>query len=185
MELNIETRAALLDGSQFGFVGVSQAPEWAANRIAEIRHAIVEKRAVPAPSREYVRAAEQRSLANRTFTRGLLSSLRRGQSLQDLYHEQTGREFRPFGPAPSVRKTNAAPTVRGRESLEQIAKRNGIPVAQMEAAELRRRLNKAGAEIAAYNLPTGPMTADEREAMKRRLDVAAGLRAPERFPWEL
>jgi len=50
----------------WGSVGDS-CPDHFVERIIEIRQAIVEKRAVPAPSRSYVAGAEQRSLESRAF----------------------------------------------------------------------------------------------------------------------
>jgi hypothetical protein len=47
------------------------APAWAKARILEIRSAVVEKRSIPAPSREFIADCEQRSLSSlgRTATR--------------------------------------------------------------------------------------------------------------------
>jgi len=50
----------------WGSVGDS-CPDHFVERILEIRQALVEKRSVPAPSRNYVAGAEQRSLASRAF----------------------------------------------------------------------------------------------------------------------
>jgi hypothetical protein len=46
-----------------GWSNASSAPDWAKARILEIRSAIVEKRSIPAPSRDYVVGAEKRSAA--------------------------------------------------------------------------------------------------------------------------
>jgi len=63
MELTPERRAELLTWGGYG--DASRAPLWAQQRILEIRQAIVENRAVPPPSRQYVAEAEQRSLAQK------------------------------------------------------------------------------------------------------------------------
>jgi len=52
---------------RLGWGDATTAPEWAKARILEVRQAIVEKRSVPAPSRDYVAGAEKRSLASRAF----------------------------------------------------------------------------------------------------------------------
>jgi hypothetical protein len=173
MNITAETRAALLDGEAYGFALATGAPKHFQDRLVEIRSALVEKRSIPQPSAAY----QTRSMAAGHFSRNIV----RPKSLQDRFLEIHGYEFRP---TPLVRKTNAAkPVVK--QTVEQLSKRSGIPVERLIDAENRHRIEKAGKEIAAYNLPTGSMTADEREAMKRRLDVAAGLREPERFPWEI
>lgn len=116
-----ERRAALLEGSRFGLPTVSETcPKHFADRIVEVRQALVEKRAEPAPSREYVRAAEQRC--------ALL--------------ERTGKFVRNLWP---VRKPIVA-------TVEQIAKRNGIPVERLQDAELRIKAAKLGEEIRAEKI---------------------------------
>jgi hypothetical protein len=66
MILDQETRKALLtgvvDGHVIGWPDASTAPLHFQERIIEIRHALVEKREAPAPTREYIQAAEKRSL---------------------------------------------------------------------------------------------------------------------------
>lgn len=79
MELTNEQRQ-LLEGDEeraarnlpkLGWASAASAPDWAKQRILEVRSAIVEKRSVPAPSREYLAGAERRSaslgFANRLF----------------------------------------------------------------------------------------------------------------------
>lgn len=70
MQLTIEQRQ-LLEGDEkraqrnaplMGWSDASRAPDWAKERIIQIRSAIVEKRAIPAPSGTYIAAAERRSL---------------------------------------------------------------------------------------------------------------------------
>jgi hypothetical protein len=71
MELTTEQRVLLEGDSQraqrdlplLGWGDATDAPDWAKQRILEIRSAIVEKRSVPSPSREYVAGAERRSAA--------------------------------------------------------------------------------------------------------------------------
>ena len=71
MNFRVEQRN-LLDGDAvrkerrekpLGFADASTAPDWAKVRIIQVRSAIVEGRAVPAPSRAFNAACEQRSLA--------------------------------------------------------------------------------------------------------------------------
>jgi hypothetical protein len=82
MELSAEKRQELLIGDIerktrnlpcFGFADATGAPGWAQRRILEIREALVENRAIPAPSPEYLAGCEQRSAvaaaAMRTVTR--------------------------------------------------------------------------------------------------------------------
>ena len=130
MELNVETRAALLDGSDYGFASAKTAPRHMQERIIEIRHAMVEKRPVPKPSAVYV----QRSIAAGTVSNKVVCT----SSLEDVYFEQTGKQFQR--PAGGVRKTNT-PT------LEQLSKRSGVPLADLQAAQLRGRAERLGAQI--------------------------------------
>jgi hypothetical protein len=57
MVITAETRTALLDGGDFGFASAKTAPKRFQDRIVEIRHAIIEKRSIPAPSNAYIRSA--------------------------------------------------------------------------------------------------------------------------------
>jgi hypothetical protein len=52
----------LLENRALGFVSAETAPSYFRARILEVRRAIVEKRSVPAPTREYIDGAEQRSM---------------------------------------------------------------------------------------------------------------------------
>jgi hypothetical protein len=52
----------LLENRALGFVSAETAPAYFRARILEVRRAIVEKRSVPAPTREYIAGAEQRSM---------------------------------------------------------------------------------------------------------------------------
>jgi hypothetical protein len=70
--LTVEQRAELLMGDderavrnlpKLGWADASCAPAWAQARILEVRSAIVESRPIPAPSREFIAGAEQRSAA--------------------------------------------------------------------------------------------------------------------------
>ena len=70
MQLTTEQRQLLEGDAQraqrnqplMGWSDASTAPDWAKERILEIRSAIVEKRSVPAPSGRFIAAAERRSL---------------------------------------------------------------------------------------------------------------------------
>jgi len=70
MQLTNEQRVLLEGDAQraqrnlplMGWSDATTAPDWAKERILEIRSAIVEKRSVPAPSGRYIAAAERRSL---------------------------------------------------------------------------------------------------------------------------
>lgn len=66
-----------------GFISVgTNCPAWAQARILEVRSAIVEKRTIPAPSREFIAGCEQRSaLAARSvkFVNRLFPTPRRDQ----------------------------------------------------------------------------------------------------------
>jgi hypothetical protein len=98
MQFTIEQRN-LLDGDAarkerrekpLGFVDATTAPDWAKVRIIQVRSAIVEGRAVPAPSRAFVAGCEQRALAaKRAVASGKDAELRRRLNEQA---EQIGRE---------------------------------------------------------------------------------------------
>ena len=110
MEPTQEQRQELLEGderraerklSPLGFGDATTAPDWARERIIEIRSAIVEKRAVPAPTRSWTAGAEKRSLARTAqgtralnFVNRLLPT--RTRSLEDIFLQQYGIEYRVF-----------------------------------------------------------------------------------------
>jgi hypothetical protein len=62
MNLTPEKREALLTGASDyrggGFADASSAPKRFADRIVEIRHALIERRPIPEPSAEYRAAAD-------------------------------------------------------------------------------------------------------------------------------
>jgi hypothetical protein len=73
MEFTVEQRH-LLQGDEtregrkekcLGFGDATLAPDWAKARIIQVRSAIVERRAIPAPSRAFIAGCEQRSIAQR------------------------------------------------------------------------------------------------------------------------
>jgi hypothetical protein len=86
MEFTVQHRN-LLDGDETrrerrerprGFGDASNAPDWAKVRIIQVRSAVVEGRAVPAPSRAFIACCEQRSRARTAQrTRSLDADLRR------------------------------------------------------------------------------------------------------------
>lgn len=124
-----ERRAALLEGSRFGLPNVSETcPRHFADRICEIRAALVEKRAEPAPTREYVRAAERRcALLERT-----------GKFVRNLFPTRAS--------SATARRFSAGQT------LDSLSQRSGIPVERLQDAELRCKAAKLGAEIRAEKI---------------------------------
>jgi hypothetical protein len=189
MQMTQELRAALLDGNQFGFVEVN-APKWAGDRIAEVRHALAEKREVPAPSREYVQAAETRSAilqkAGR-FVRNLLPARRNAKSIEEKFFERNGYwpstvidgnlRLKAARQAAEIRKDAILQARRGPNAIEALESLCGMTPLVWEKPSEEIRAEKSR--------PDTYMTADQREQHQRKLDVAAGLREPERFPWEI
>jgi hypothetical protein len=105
-----------------GFGDASNAPDWAKVRIIQIRSAVVEGRAVPAPSRAFIAGCEKRSLDRKPHLTG-------ARSLEDKFLAEHGYEYHQ-------RNSNAA-----------VAKRNGITVEALEDAKLRLKLKEQGERI--------------------------------------
>ncbi len=82
----------LLENRAMGWVSAATAPAWAQARIIEVRKAQIEKRPTPLLSREYIAAAEKRSMAARNFVRTLFPARR--QSLEDRFVAAHG--YDPF-----------------------------------------------------------------------------------------
>src|SRR5271169_230786 len=92
----------LLESRARGWAAAVTAPDWAKDRILEIRSAIIEKRSIPAPSRSFVDGCEKRSLGNRAvnFGRKLFGTNRTDEELKNLAHRQfqrIGADFRAEG----------------------------------------------------------------------------------------
>jgi hypothetical protein len=163
MNMTPEIRTALLTGT-FGdtraWPDVSMAPVHIQNRIVEIRYAIASQTAVPAPSLEYVRAAEKRSLAAGAFARKLF----------------------PTRTVAPVRKTNNLTATLTSAQLADLSRRSGVSVAILQTIEMRSKAKRLGAEIAkelreevrnrrVTSKPTEQMTADE---VRREFDRVMG-----------
>lgn len=78
MEMTQERRELLLRGFEAKaystgdspmFTDVRNAPKWAQDRIVEVRAALVEKKPVPPPSRDFIQGCERRSAVAATFER--------------------------------------------------------------------------------------------------------------------
>jgi hypothetical protein len=140
-----DERRAQRNLPRLGFGDATTAPAWAQARIVEIRQAVVENRAVPPPSREYIASCEQRSAARLN-----------PKSYEQLYLEKHGREYRPI-----------------RQTPEQVraatAKRTGTTVEALIDAELRLQAKTQAAEIARTAPPV--LTADETLPRKNGLGL--------------
>lgn len=95
MQLTAEQRQ-LLEGDEgraqrnlprLNFGDATSAPDWAQTRIIQVRSAIVEKRAIPAPSRRFIAGCEHRSLAQRQA----VSVVKRDDELEALKTKAHGQ----------------------------------------------------------------------------------------------
>jgi hypothetical protein len=167
MQMTPEKREELLRGAVdhrgSGFADASSAPRHFADRIVEIRSALVEKRDVPQPSRDY----QTRSMAAGHFVKQLFPT-RNAKSMQQRFFDQHGYWPKTVHSAAPVRKTNAAPGPLSPANIRALA-RVGVSEATVEFMGQRSRANVLAAVIAkdskAYErsreVATETMTADE------------------------
>jgi hypothetical protein len=153
-----EKRNQLVAGFDLTKMASGEAPLWADARraprhiqirIAEIREAISEKRAVqgdlrtyPAPSEEYRRAAL--SFQQKAKTRGVTPLPARRKSLEDIYFEQHGHEFHTI--QDDVLRQKADLVLRQIRRDERLAEQHFIATAS--PAELLKALDaKCGRSV--------------------------------------
>jgi hypothetical protein len=115
-KMNLEL---LKENRSQGWASAESAPEWAKARICEIRTAQAAKVTPPAPSREYIAAAEQRSVAALTLVNRLFPTRGRPTIIAKLTPRQ------------------------------EMAKRNGLTEGQIIDAEFRLQAKRQAVEIAA------------------------------------
>ena len=88
--------------------------KWAADRIAEVRLCLAEHRAVPAPSSDWVRNAEQRCALRDRAARLAAPIIRRVNSSFDelrLIGRKTGMSLEDISIARSIEKTSGVPMI--------------------------------------------------------------------------
>jgi hypothetical protein len=151
-----ETRASLLDGSAYGLPSVTTAPQWAADRIVEVRAALAAKSDVPAPTREFILGAEKRSLLDiaKGFTRTLFPT-------------------RTAAPVNNLKATLSP------AQLSDLSRRSGVSVAAIQTIGVRGRAKRLGEKIArdlreldrATSTATAQLTADE---IRREFNLTMG-----------
>ena len=170
MELTPEKRQQILLGDDgLGHQDATRAPLHMQERIIEIQLAQAEHRSIPAPSAEYVREAEKRSLSTlgrRAINFGkrifLPSVIEREETLEQTAARQAAElSFERGESLPTTAVARAISRRTGR-SFEDI----------LDDGKNRTFHRQHGLDTQA----AGPMSEDERESFKRAFDRSMGLR---------
>jgi len=144
MNITPEVRTALLEGREYGFESAVRAPKHFADRLVEIRAALVEKRSIPQPSAAY----QTRSLAAGLFARDLFKTCR-PKSMEQRFFDTYGRWPTAVRTALPVRKVNnLKPAPMSPAKLADLSRRSGVSVGTLQTIEQRSRASVLAAEIA-------------------------------------
>ena len=152
----------LAENRSRGWADASNAPDWAKNRILEIRNAIVEKRSVPAPSSTYLAEAEKRFVNASTFLHRLFPSRRNEISVQAL-----------------MRKTDAELLAIMKENCAPDDPRYLRMLANHQAAVMRADSFRTTRTAPRVEKPDYLLNAQEREDRKRFEEIRDGKRPSE------